>query len=280
VPVIRQMVGKKPDDWDFKQLLVETLMRSAESNNVAGTLDELSRSMPLSATNAVRFATLWMQAGLLSNAISLFEQGLDKEPRQHAWRLALAAAQLQTKQPAAALSNLYLIDAAQPDNQSVQELLAGALNELGRHTEAMDRYRRVIRLNQNNALAMNNLAYLLLQRNENISEAFELAQTAVQLAPESYALDTLGYAYYKRGKYDAALRYLKQAEDALDEEDKPRDAEMEYHFGIVYAARGDTNRAVTCLTRALAAKPELSAALKSEPCYGALKTILNNTWSK
>ena len=61
-----------------------------------------------------------------------------------------------------------------------------------------------------NVIALNNLAYLLAR--DNPDEAVKLAQQAVELAPENADVqDTLGWVYYRKGLYSAALPYLQAA---------------------------------------------------------------------
>ena len=76
------------------------------------------------------------------------------------------------------------------------------------------------------AEALNYLAYLWAVRGERLDEALRHAQTALALDPQNAAyLDTLGWIYYRQGRYAEALQYLQQA-DALH----PGDAEILEHI--------------------------------------------------
>jgi len=75
---------------------------------------------------------------------------------------------------------------------------------------AEEYYREVLKIQPNNAAAMNNVAWLL-NRNKK-PEALEYAQKAVQLQPKQAALqDTLAEIYASQGKYDQAITVQKQA---------------------------------------------------------------------
>jgi len=145
-------------------------------------------------------------------------------------------------------------------------------NSLGNNEKAIEYYRRTIRLNQLNDLALNNLAYILLLQDKSIDEAYELAQSAVQLNRKSFTLDTLAYAYYKLGKYKTALRYLNEAEKLQKLEGKETDSEMEYHIGIVQVRLGRMDEAINKINSAISKNPDLRELLKKEPFYSEIKS--------
>ena len=94
---------------------------------------------------------------------------------------------------------------------------------------------------------MNNLGYFLLERNERIDEAFELIQQAVKIDPTNPSyLDSLGWAYYKQGKYVDAEKYLKEAL-RFDSSS----GTIHEHLGDVYQKQGKLDLAKASWNRAL-----------------------------
>lgn len=90
--------------------------------------------------------------------------------------------------------------------------MALAGESIGRQEQSLEAYSRVLELDPHNTLALNNLAYMLAQRNERLSEALAYARKAVQLEPDSPVfLDTLGWVCFKLGNYKEALQFLEQA---------------------------------------------------------------------
>ncbi len=274
IPDIREMIKREPDNWTYRELLVVTLMQTPSSNDAAAALAEFERDLPATRTNSANIAALWLRAGSLSNAARLFRQALAEEPESHALRLVLATVETEMEQYPQALSNLLLIAEAEPENADAYQLLGYICGEAGERERAVQYFRRAIQLDQQNVLALNNLAYFLLLMDTNVKEAFEFAQSAVQLDRASHTLDTLAYAYYRRGRFDAALRYLKEAERMLAVEGKPRDPEIDFHFSVVHAERGEIGDAVPRLRAALSKKPELEEMLRCERYYPELKPHL------
>ncbi|HOC03437.1 MAG TPA: hypothetical protein PKK91_08165, partial [bacterium] len=102
-----------------------------------------------------------------------------------------------------------------------------------------------------NHLALNYLGYSMLIEDKNIDEAFTLIQKAVTLEPENGAyLDSLGWAYYKKGKYKLAEKYLIKAEK------KEFDPEIYEHLGYVYYSMNNPIKAIYWWARCLEFTPK------------------------
>jgi len=86
----------------------------------------------------------------------------------------------------------------------------------GDFDEAATRYRRVVDLEPDNAVALNNLAYLLADKKNAAAEAVPLAERAYRLSGEApMVADTLGWAHYKTGDLAKAQLYLERAEKVV-----------------------------------------------------------------
>jgi tetratricopeptide (TPR) repeat protein len=140
---------------------------------------------------------------------------------------------------------------AKPDNARLHHFL-GVLYELaGRQDDAMKQYGEAIERDKSLGEAMNNLAYLLAERGEDLDHALDLAQQAKALLPESAnAADTLGWVLFKRGIPSAAVGYLREAEAGADPNDENLGV-IRQHLALAYEANGESDKAVASLQRAL-----------------------------
>jgi len=78
--------------------------------------------------------------------------------------------------------------------------------------EAEDLYREALKINRNDALALNNLAWLVAQREKNGEKALELVNRAIALnGPRGELLDTRAVAYIVMGNANEAIQDLKDA---------------------------------------------------------------------
>jgi tetratricopeptide (TPR) repeat protein len=111
--------------------------------------------------------------------------------------------------------------------------------------------RRVIEMKPDYAHAYNALGYTLADRTDRIEEAFLLIQTALKLAPDDpFIQDSLGWAQYRRGNLDDALRTLSNAY-----ENRP-DPEIAAHLGEVLWKAGRKDEASKGWKTALADHPD------------------------
>lgn len=73
-------------------------------------------------------------------------------------------------------------------------------------------YREAINLDSTNVSAMNNLAYYLALRNQDLDDAAHFAETANKLRPNDATLeDTYAWVLFKQGKYADALLWIEKA---------------------------------------------------------------------
>ena len=89
---------------------------------------------------------------------------------------------------------------------------------------------------------MNSLSWALVSLGSDLDKAIKLSQSAVQLEPNSpHYIDTLGFAYYKKGDYDNALKTLLKAALYVDDDSK---AEIYAHIADTYYAKNDYKNAL------------------------------------
>jgi tetratricopeptide (TPR) repeat protein len=115
--------------------------------------------------------------------------------------------------------------------------------------EATERVlRQILAVEPGNANALNYLGYLLATRGERLDEAISLVRRALEADPDNGAyLDSLGWAYFKRGDLDEAEKYLLAAAERL-----PDNSEIQDHLGDMHARRGRLREAISAWMRALA----------------------------
>jgi tetratricopeptide (TPR) repeat protein len=84
------------------------------------------------------------------------------------------------------------------------------------------------------AQVLNYLAYSWVDQNLHIDEAFGMLRQAVDLSPrDGMIIDSLGWAYYRLGRYDEATRELEKAIEL-----KPGDPTINDHLGDAYWRSG------------------------------------------
>jgi tetratricopeptide (TPR) repeat protein len=134
-----------------------------------------------------------------------------------------------------------------PKDSNTLYQLADMYKDADRLPDAEKSLRQLLTVEPTNANAMNYLGYLLALRGERLDEAIDLVSKALSREPNNGAfLDSLGWAYFRKGDLGEAEKYLGQAATQL-----PRNSEVQDHLGDVLARRGRLPDAVAAWQRAL-----------------------------
>jgi tetratricopeptide (TPR) repeat protein len=95
---------------------------------------------------------------------------------------------------------------------------------------------------------LNYLGYMMADRGEKLDEAFGMIKKAVDLEPANGAyLDSLGWAYFRLGKYDLAEDNLIKA----SQHQMGSDPTVQEHLGDLYQKTGRLKLAATHWERAI-----------------------------
>jgi uncharacterized protein (TIGR03790 family) len=147
------------------------------------------------------------------------------------------------------------VTAADPLMAVAQFQLALMLEADGDRDGSIQRYRKVIAVQPNNAIALNNLAYSLAVHKKQPEEARPLAQRASMLAPrEPTILDTFAWIEHLVGNHANAAKLIGAAVNGA-----PTNAEVRMHAAFIYAASGAPAAALAELNFAVKYDPALAA---------------------
>ena len=125
-----------------------------------------------------------------------------------------------------------------PDNLDLIYARALIYEKLNNVVDAIIDLRTIVKLDSQNVQALNALGYTLVDKTEQIHEGMEYIKQAYQLRPADPAIiDSMGWAYYRLGKLDKAVTFLKRAFTSFN------DAEVAAHLGEVLWVRGDKDEA-------------------------------------
>ena len=88
--------------------------------------------------------------------------------------------------------------------------------------------------------ALNFIGYSLAEKGIQLEQAESMIRRALAKRPEDgYIIDSLGWVYYKKGNFKAALEEIRKASILM-----PEDPTIQEHLGDVYSALSDYARAV------------------------------------
>jgi tetratricopeptide (TPR) repeat protein len=157
-----------------------------------------------------------------------------------------------------------------PRNVDALGALGLTYDAMKRHVDSDRIYEQALRLDAHNHIILNNYSYSLAERGIELERALHMAREAVEKQPENSSyLDTIGWVYFKLGKYEEALKYIGKAvalRDAVGE----NGATLNDHLGDVYYMLNDKEKAMEYWKRALEMNSK-NEALKSKIERGTLQ---------
>lgn len=138
-----------------------------------------------------------------------------------------------------------------PDNTDLLYARAMLWENLNRLDEMERDMQTLLGLDPNNVHALNAWGYTLADRTDRYEEAYRLIERAYNKLPTDPAIiDSMGWALYKLGRYDEALKFLQQAASLL------QDGEIYAHLGEVLWHMGEQDKAKSIWDEALKFAPD------------------------
>ncbi len=127
-----------------------------------------------------------------------------------------------------------------------------AFERLKEWDKAEPDFKKALELSPDQPQVLNYLGYSWVDMNRNLDEGLKMIRTAVDLRPnDGYIIDSLGWAYYRLGRYPEAVEQLERAILLT-----PADPTINDHLGDAYWRVGRTREARFQWNRALVGEPK------------------------
>ncbi|MAT92280.1 MAG: PEP-CTERM system TPR-repeat protein PrsT [Halioglobus sp.] len=261
---LQQAVKLDPDHFYAKIALARLALVSGRKELFAERLAELKEMAPenhdvlqlevaQAQSNgdhkyaAFLLGVMYQQAPTTSNAIALAEH----RRKTGEYRLALKLMEEWVKD--------------HPADVRAREKLAELYAQKGHMQWVIDQYRAVVELESDNVVALNNLAWYLLQKEP--AEALKYAERAYVLSPQSASvLDTLAMAELHNGRTVEARRYLERALELL-----PDNPGIRFHEAQLMLAEGRSEGARRTLSEVLRQHGEFTERDEAEALLESLR---------
>ncbi len=235
--------------------IVETNMAQNKTDEALKLLQAESDKAPNRVDLLLAMGNTAVRAGKYDFAIQTFNRVLgqvEKGKAQGDLYLRIGETYRRKGDMTGAIGSLQKARETLPDNIVVLSTLALVLDGAARRPEAKQVYEATLKLDPNNGVALNNLAFLQAESGGDLDDALTKAQRAKQLLPNLYEIsDTLGWIYLKKNLADSAIDIFK---DLVSKQ--PNHSTYHYHLGMAYSQKGDKLKAIEQLREALKYNPQ------------------------
>jgi tetratricopeptide (TPR) repeat protein len=212
----KEAVQKLPNDRELRMVLDAQLADTGDVDKPLADVRSLLKATPEDREVYLRLAIMYTRLKRWSDA----EEALNK------------AEQLCTK----------------PEEKEYVFFLRGDTYEhQKKYDEAEAEFKKILAANPQNAMTLNYLGYMNADRDIRLEESLNYIKQAVSLEPTNGAyLDSLGWAYFKLGKYDLAEESLAKASLRMGSDPTVQD-----HLGDLYQKTGRLKLAAAHWERAV-----------------------------
>ena len=238
-----------------EMLIIETLRLQHQPDKAMAEADAAVKTYPKNQELAETRATMLGEAGHVDEAVAELQAFLTHRPIDRSIYIAIAQVYLQAKRfdDAEQAVQKALALSPSPEDQEFALFVQGSIYERQKkYEEAEKTFKKVLVVDPLNASASNYLGYMLADRGIRLEESVKYIQKALELEPDNAAyLDSLGWAYFKMGRYDLAENPLEKAASKIQD-----DPTIHEHLGDLYLHQGKKARAEEEWQRALKEWPE------------------------
>lgn len=271
IQMLEEIIRQHPEKYQSYDLMAQlldddarSLLRdnqperaAAEFAKAAANYEQSILINPSHATSFLRLAQLLIgPVKQPERAAKLLEDARARFPESAEFTYLLALAQREAKQHQQAVATFE--EALREAESTGAEFInarfyfdyAIAADRSGLHDKAAQLLRQSIALDPANAAeAYNYLGYMWAEQNAHLDEAEDAVKHALQLDANNGAyLDSLGWIYFRKGKFADALAELLRAEQNMER----RDPVVMEHIGDAYAKLNKVPQALDYWGKAIA----------------------------
>lgn len=250
------LIKQHPHEAKIHQLYSEYLYAKKD---VKGAIEQLGYSLDVNPTDASGWRNMVILNMLDDNyadAIKASEKALEYNPDNLDLYSYVAGCYHQMKEYGKAVETyrkiLSLTDSTDLSRQA--ELYTGmgdTYSEMEDTAMTVQCYERALELDPVNSSALNNYAYYLAQRGQDLDRAERMAALAVKDDPDNANfIDTYAWVFFAKKDYEKALIHIKQAVE------NDEDEHLLEHYGDILWFNGEKEQAIEQWTKALEKEPE------------------------
>jgi tetratricopeptide (TPR) repeat protein len=234
--------------------LAVALHRAGKTTEAQQQFNAVQQSDPNDPSVLLAQMQLLMEQNLWEQVRQALEQWSRNHPKDVGTMVA-AASLLSRSQEAQAHKTaeemLGKAAAANPDSAAPARTLAVLLQSVNRPVEAAEWYAKVLAIEPNDVIAMNNLAWILCEEKKDYQKALALADKGLKIAPNYVDLiDTRGMVYYRMGEFAKAAKDFTTA-ISFYYETHPSVVTSRFHLARALAKLGEKDKATEQLKKVL-----------------------------
>lgn len=239
--------------------IVETMARQDRMQDAIKEMEKAAAAEPGRYDLKVNLANLYVRSQRYDDAIKQYNDVLAKNPNAADVLFKLAETYRRKGDINQSIETFRKSSQAAPNDAAPLVQLGLLMDSIGQREHSKPIYEQVLRIQQDNPIALNNLAFIKADEGNDLDSALSMAQRAYQALPTYPDIaDTLGWVYIKKNLSLEAVRLFTDLVQKY-----PKNPMYRMHYGMALIQKGDRP----------AAKRELETALQNSPSKDEVSRI-------
>jgi tetratricopeptide (TPR) repeat protein len=249
--VLGKLYRSRPGDLRAVMALSEVYALQSQFDKGIELLSAELAKHPERVDLRIGVANLQVRTGQYDAAVAHYQKLLESNPKSTQLLISIGETYRRKGDIASAVTYFRKGKELSPNDPTPYVPLAVSLDSLGKKTEARGIYEQILKLQPDNPIALNNLAYMIAETGGDLDRALGMAQRAKQKLPQDLNVaDTLGWIYIKKNLSDNAIEIFR---DLVTKQ--PRNSTYRFHLAMALFQKGDKPQA----------RKEAQSALQSKP---------------
>lgn len=244
--LLTDYLKEEPDADEMRFTLIAIHRQAEQYGDALRVADELLTRDPDDVDALVQRGWLLHEMKKTDEAVTFLRKELEAQTGRIRLHEALASILTDAGRLSEAVEVLKAALELQPDSEALRFQLGTCYDQLKQTDEAIAQMFKILDLNKNSAEAMNFIGYTWAELGIRLPEAETFIKRALELDPNNgYITDSLGWVYFKAGRFAEAVKVLERAVALTT-----REPVIVEHLGDAYLKVGDRTRALEMLRRA------------------------------
>lgn len=248
------LVRDEPADITAWHLLTQVELKGGRLDEAEAAARQIERIDPADSRGPLAVADVLAERGNYAGVVAVLDRRvtspLDTDVASGAFvdmAVRLGEAWMEVGNAKRARATLEMARRRAPDEIHLAFVLASVYERSGEIGDAERTFREVIAADPEHAPALNYLGYMLAERGRKLPEAVTLVERALAVDADNPAyLDSLGWAYFKLGRFADAIAPLERAAAGA-----PDSSVIQDHLGDAYLRMDRFDEAAAAFERAL-----------------------------
>jgi len=251
---LRQYVDSAPNDYDLRFDLIDTLREGGSYDEAEKVLASIPQKGKWASLRLSAQVKIDITRGECQRALARIDNLVQdkKSPEVEELKVEILVSCGQEKK---AVERIEKLIEENPDEHVGLLWYSNFLSQREKTDKAVELLESLLQKQPDNALLKNNLAYSLIEANRDPQRSRRLLEESLHAEPDSGpTLDSMGWLYYKEGKFEQALGYIYQAAGTMatpDPEVLDHLGDTVYRLGRPRQARQYWRQAVAILEHRL-----------------------------